>query len=223
MAEGGLVQQMTTGTAWVRRQWGLVFGGVACGGTIGCISGTALSGTIGYVTGRDGDAGGRRSQRRVYCREVAWRGKERPSTLSLLSASIVRTHSAEQSQPGASPRAQPIYIASGTPHNPSTPGLNPVTGRDGRGRDSAPPPIRELRQPTREVSATARASRGTALRNGPGPVARPHCPWLPMLDNHTVTETLMGREGDTLQGYAYNPGQSSGAPVKRGDHIPEAH
>ena len=79
---------------------------------------------------------GGRSQRRVYCREVAWRGKEHPSTLPLLSASIVRTHSAEQPQPGASPRAQPIYIASGTPHNPSTPGLNRVTGHDGRGRDN---------------------------------------------------------------------------------------
>ena len=40
---------------------------------------------------------------------------------------------------------------------------------------------------------------------------------------HGVTETLMGREGDTLLGCAHNPGPPSGAPVKRGDHIPEAH
>ena len=39
----------------------------------------------------------------------------------------------------------------------------------------------------------------------------------------SVTETLMGREGDTLQGCACHPGPPSGAPVKRGDHIPEAH
>ena len=89
-----------------------------------------------------GSQGGRRwerrrenSQRRVYCREVAWRGKEHPSTPPPLSASIVCTHSAEQSQPRASPRAQPIYIASGKPHNPSTLGLDRVTGHDGWGHD----------------------------------------------------------------------------------------
>ena len=32
---------------------------------------------------------------------------------------------------------------------------------------------------------------------------------------HGVTETLMGREGDTLLGCACNPGPPSGAPVKR--------
>ena len=35
-------------------------------------------------------------------------------------------------------------------------------------------------------------------------------PWI-----HDVTETLMGRGGDTLQGCAHNPGPPSGAPVKR--------
>ena len=45
----------------------------------------------------------------------------------------------------------------------------------------------------------------------------------PLGEGSTVTETLMGREGDTLQGCAYNPGLPSGAPVKRGDHIPEVH
>ena len=31
---------------------------------------------------------------------------------------------------------------------------------------------------------------------------------------HLVTETLMGREGDTPQGCAHNPGPPSGAPEK---------
>ena len=37
----------------------------------------------------------------------------------------------------------------------------------------------------------------------------------PLGGGSTVTETLMGREGDTLQGCACNPGLPSGAPVKR--------
>ena len=45
----------------------------------------------------------------------------------------------------------------------------------------------------------------------------------PLGEGSTVTETLMGREGDTLQRCACNRGPTSGAPVKRGDHIPEAH
>jgi hypothetical protein len=38
--------------------------------------------------------------------------------------------------------------------------------------------------------------------------------------NPGVTETLMGRGGDTLQGCAHNPGLPSGAPVKRGQPHP---
>ena len=79
--------------------------------------------------------GRRESQRRVYCQEVAWRGKEHPSTLPLLSAACVRAHSSRQSQSGASPQTRSIYIASGTPHNPSVPGLDRVMGHDYRGRD----------------------------------------------------------------------------------------
>ena len=67
------------------------------------------------------------------------------------------------------------------------------------------------------------------------PTETPYKPWdsismdfitdLPASEGHTeiVTETLMGREGDTLRRCACNPGPPSGAPVKRGDHIPEAH
>ena len=78
---------------------------------------------------------GGESWRRVYCQKVAWRGTEHPSTLPLLSAAFVRTHSTKQSQSGTSPRTHSIYIASGTPHNPSTQGLDRVTGHDDRGRD----------------------------------------------------------------------------------------
>ena len=37
----------------------------------------------------------------------------------------------------------------------------------------------------------------------------------PLGEGSTVTETLMGREGDTLLGCACNPGPPSGALVKR--------
>ena len=37
----------------------------------------------------------------------------------------------------------------------------------------------------------------------------------PLGEGSTVTETLMGREGDTLLGCACNPGLPSGALVKR--------
>ena len=46
------------------------------------------------------------------------------------------THSAKQSQSGANPRTHSIYISSGTPHNPSAPGLDRVMGHDDRGRDT---------------------------------------------------------------------------------------
>ena len=69
------------------------------------VSGAALGGTIGYVTRRERwERRREESQRRVYCREVAWRGKEHPSTLPLLSVSIVRTHTAQSSHsPGLAP------------------------------------------------------------------------------------------------------------------------
>ena len=109
------------------------------GGTIGSVGWCGDPAARSGITGRrGGDAGRgreRESRRRVYCQEVAWRGKEHPSTLLPLSAAFVRTHSTKQSQSGASPRIHPIYIASGTPHNPSTPGLSRVTGHDDRDRD----------------------------------------------------------------------------------------
>ena len=66
------------------------------------------------------------------------RGEERntpPRSLYYLQRACTHTHSTKQSQPGASPRAHSIYIASGTPYNPSAPGLDRVMGHDDRGRD----------------------------------------------------------------------------------------
>ena len=68
----------------------------------------------------------------------------------------------------------------------------------------------------------------------PGSTCVPHCKKAPSFFLFIVAMcgTLRGlchrdapwaEEGDTLQGCAHNPGLPSGAPVKRGDHIPEAH
>ena len=126
-----------TGLWWCgTRRHGRVFDGAARGGTNGSVSGAVLSGTIGYVTGGGGDAGERKA--RGGCIVERLRREKRntpPRSLYYLPRSCAHTAQSSHS-PGASPRVQPIYIASGTPHNPSTPGLDRVTGHDGRGRDS---------------------------------------------------------------------------------------
>ena len=94
----GTVRRAATGTirAWRRerrdaRQWGRVFGGAARGGT------------NGYVTGGWERRGGR-SQRRVYCREVAWRGKETSSHApSSIYGVCVRAPHTDSHSPGLAP------------------------------------------------------------------------------------------------------------------------
>ena len=86
------------------------------------------------------DGWGRRERRKLAAGALSGGCVERKGTPLHAPSTIcnVRAHTrnTKQSQPGASPRAHSIYIASGTPHNPSTPGLDRVTGHDDRGRDT---------------------------------------------------------------------------------------
>ena len=114
-----------------------VFGSTARSGTNRSVGGAVLSGTIGYVIWGGGDTGEReKPEARVSSRGCVERKGTPLHTPSTICLDRAHTQRRAVTAPGLAPGVQPIYIASGTPHNPSTPGLDRVTGHNGRGRDS---------------------------------------------------------------------------------------
>ena len=114
-----------------------------------------------------GRAGGRERERErdLFLRgdrqEVAWRGKDSLHASTPLWMTHTDTHRTLD-RAWASPGHHHLSLPTGTPIHHTAPVLDRVTGHDSRGHNSTPPPIWELRRPTREAPEAAPASRGTA-------------------------------------------------------------